>query len=74
MDDRWFVFLEDDWIYFHRSWTGYCIFWLQLIPSANGAIVGKSFVNCDAAQYQAADVVEERQRLKALLDAGVLER
>lgn len=51
-----------------------CIFWLQLIPSANGAIVGKSFVNCDAAQYQAADVVEERQRLKALLDAGVLER
>jgi hypothetical protein len=25
-DDRWFIFFEKDWLYFHRSWMGRCIF------------------------------------------------
>lgn len=23
MDDRWFVYFDNDWVYLHRSWTGY---------------------------------------------------
>ena len=26
MDDKWFIMYEDDWLYFHRSWTGQCVF------------------------------------------------
>jgi uncharacterized protein (TIGR02452 family) len=26
MEDKWFVFWEDDVLYFHRSWTGICIY------------------------------------------------
>ncbi len=26
MEDKWFIFFEDDKIYFHRSWTGYGVF------------------------------------------------
>jgi hypothetical protein len=22
MEDKWFVFMDNDWLYFHRSWTG----------------------------------------------------
>jgi hypothetical protein len=22
MDDRWFIYCENEWLYFHRSWTG----------------------------------------------------
>jgi hypothetical protein len=29
MDDRWFIFSEMDWLYFHRSWTGRCIFQIR---------------------------------------------
>lgn len=74
MDDKWFVFCEDDWVYFHRSWTGFCVFWLQLIPSADGASVGTSVVDCDATQYRAADVTEERRRLRELIYSVILER
>ncbi len=23
MEDKWFIFLQNDWLYFHRSWTGF---------------------------------------------------
>jgi hypothetical protein len=26
MEDKWFVFYEEPWLYFHRSWTGACIY------------------------------------------------
>ncbi len=26
MEDKWFVFFEDPWLYLHRSWTGFCVF------------------------------------------------
>ena len=26
MDDKWEVFLEEDVLHFHRSWTGFCMF------------------------------------------------
>ena len=26
MEDKWFIFYEDGWLYFHRSWTGFGIF------------------------------------------------
>ena len=34
MDDKWFVYSEDGWIYFVRSWTGNHIFGLKLHPTA----------------------------------------
>ena len=26
MEDKWFIYFENDWLYFHRSWTGNGIF------------------------------------------------
>ncbi|MGQ9643783.1 MAG: hypothetical protein ACUVT3_08005 [Ignavibacterium sp.] len=26
MEDKWFVFHDNDWLYFHRSWTGFGIY------------------------------------------------
>src|SRR5262249_61512865 len=25
MEDRWFIYFEDPWLFLHRSWTGFCI-------------------------------------------------
>lgn len=30
MEDKWFIYLDGDWIFFHRSWTGDCIYQLRL--------------------------------------------
>jgi ADP-ribosyl-[dinitrogen reductase] hydrolase len=31
MEDKWFIFYEDGWLYFHRSWTGFGIYKAQII-------------------------------------------
>jgi len=30
MEDHWFIFFEKPWLYFHRSWTGICVYTLRL--------------------------------------------
>jgi hypothetical protein len=37
MDDRWFIYFEDNTLYLHRSWTGYCVFVLSLSEIDNAA-------------------------------------
>jgi hypothetical protein len=31
MEDKWFIYFENDWLYFHRSWTGNGIFKVEII-------------------------------------------
>ena len=30
MDSKWFMYCEDDKMYIHRSWTGYCLYIVEL--------------------------------------------
>lgn len=52
MEDRWFVFFEDDWLYFHRSWTGHCIFQVKLKTTGRGCLVEEAWANQDESQYR----------------------
>ncbi len=47
MEDKWFTYLEDDWLYFHRSWTGFCIYQVSLKQIGDNYIVGEAWVNRD---------------------------
>ncbi len=51
MEDKWFIFYEDSWLYLHRSWTGYCIFALKFEPLDDGFAIIESWVNTDPRQY-----------------------
>ena len=35
MDDRWFIYSEDLWVNFHRSWMGDCIFRVRFDKTAD---------------------------------------
>ncbi len=50
MDDRWFFYLEDDWLHIHRSWTGYCIFQVRLEKFEDGYSIAEAWVNDDPEQ------------------------
>lgn len=50
MDDKWFFFLENDWLYIHRSWTGFCIFEVRLEKVCNDYKVAEAWVNDDPKQ------------------------
>lgn len=31
MEDKWFIYFENDWLFFHRSWTGNCIYQAHIL-------------------------------------------
>ncbi|MEM9276692.1 MAG: hypothetical protein AAGA80_27695 [Cyanobacteria bacterium P01_F01_bin.143] len=51
MEDKWFIYLEDNWLYYHRSWTGYCIFEVRLEKVDNGYKIAEAWVNDDPSQH-----------------------
>jgi hypothetical protein len=40
MDDHWAAFMEDDWLYFLRSWSGICKYMVKIerLPDGTGRI------------------------------------
>lgn len=52
MDDKWFVFFENDWLYFHRSWTGICVYQVKLAKDKNQYHVTEAWVNRNFKQYK----------------------
>lgn len=64
MEDKWFYFVEDDVLYAHRSWTGYCIFTLELSSGSQHTAV----VNRDPEQYNNRNTEDDRGYLNELLD------
>lgn len=49
-DDKWFVYVEDDVVHLHRSWTGYCIFEVELEPAGDTYEVKAAWANRDPEQ------------------------
>ena len=60
MEDKWFIYCEDDKVFFHRSWTGYCIFILDLITHM-------VTVNRDDNQYAGRDIENDKKVLLGVL-------
>jgi hypothetical protein len=55
MEDKWFVYLEDDGLYFHRSWTGIYIYQVRLEASGDGYRVAETWANRDPEQHKNTD-------------------
>lgn len=65
MDERWFVFFESNWIYFHRSWTGYCVFQVKLEPTGNEKWrVTEAWSTTDPKHYRSRDVKKNNEVLR----------
>lgn len=72
MEDKWCIVLADDWLYFHRSWTGLCIYQLRLAPAGQGYRVAEAWVNQDPQQYHGTDDFYDRTFLNGLIDYFLL--
>ena len=72
MEDKWFIFFEAGWLYFHRSWTGNCIFQAQFRETDAGWAVTQFLVNRDPDQYQSDSDDYDRQLLRFLIDSLLL--
>lgn len=63
MDDRWCFYVEDGWAHIHRSWTGLCMYILELGPGP----VHRVIVNQDPEQFTGS-VEEALNILDTILD------
>jgi hypothetical protein len=72
MEDKWFIYSEAGWVYFHRSWTGACIYALRLGGAPGGVRVVDSWINRDPSQYKSTDIDYDRKIVAFLIDAILL--
>lgn len=74
MEDKWFIYFHEAWLYFHRSWTGACIYAVRLDGLEAGVRVSDSWVNRDSDQYKSVDLEYDRELVAFLIDALLLEK
>jgi hypothetical protein len=72
MDDKWFIFFEDGWLYFHRSWTGHCIYGVKIDGSPNGVLVTDAWVNRDKEQYNSSSLETDARMVQQLITSLLL--
>ena len=72
MDDKWFIYFEDGWLYFHRSWSGHCIYAVRLDGSPAGVRVVEAWVNRDREQYNSPDIETDKRMVEQLIRTRLL--
>lgn len=52
MEDKWFMYYQDGKLYCHRSWTGFCIY---IVDIPENGMITNALVNRDSEQYKCTD-------------------
>lgn len=74
MEDKWFIFAEDDKLYLHRSWTGFCIYQLTLVKEGAGYVVAEALANRDQGQYSGGNDAYDAKLVLFLIDHLLLNK
>jgi len=72
MEDKWFIYHEDDWLYFHHSWVHCGIYRARLVKKRNGVAIEEFEVERHPKIYRNED--EEDVVIFATLIANLLLR
>jgi hypothetical protein len=71
MEEKWFYYYENDWLYFHRSWTCNGIYQAKLIRESEGFSIREFWVERDNSKYRNLDDEEDLKMFKELIDWGI---
>jgi ADP-ribosyl-[dinitrogen reductase] hydrolase len=74
MEDKWFLYWKDDALYFHRSWTGFCIYVARFRREADGWRMIEADLNRDPEQYLGRDEATDATMVSQLIDVLLLDR
>jgi len=74
MEDKWFLYWQDDRLFFHRSWTGLCIFVVRFAPEGESYRMLEAEVNRDPEQYGQTSDDEDAHMISTLIDLLLLQR
>jgi hypothetical protein len=74
MEDKWFMFLEENTLYIHRSWTGNCIYQLRFLRENTKYVIRDACVNRDQTQYAGSNDDYDAKLLLFLIDHLLLKK
>jgi hypothetical protein len=72
MEDKWFIFYEDGELYFHRSWTGRCLYVVRFKEEGEGFIMYEADINRNPEQYRETDPQRDIDIVNRLIDRVLL--
>lgn len=69
MDQKWFIYCTDEYIFFHRSWTGNLIYKVYIYEGPDGEwVLTSAEINRDPEQYGGTDAAEDERIIFELID------
>jgi hypothetical protein len=74
MEDKWFIYWENDALYFHRSWTGFCIYVARFTTQGECHRMIEADVNRDPEQYGQTSDERDAQMISYLIDVLLLQK
>ena len=74
MEDKWFVYWKGRDLYFHRSWTGFCLYIVHFEVENIGAKAVEAILNRDPDQYRCTDDLYDAKMIQYLIDVLLLRR
>ena len=79
MEDKWFIYFEEGWLFFHRSWTGHGIYQVRVEPcdpqdqlSTSRYRIAEAWVSRDASIYRFTDDEHDRALVLFLIERFLL--
>jgi len=72
MEDKWFIFYEKDWLYFHRSWTGFGIYKAQVIKEEDGYSIKEFWAERNKENYNNEEDNTDIETISFLIARGLL--
>ena len=72
MEDRWFIYFEDQWLYFHRSWTGFGIYKARLIKENEKFIINEFWKEGNLDKYGNNNDEKDIENFTFLIAEGLL--
>jgi len=73
-DDKWLIFREGDKLYFHRSWTGLCIYEVHLQMRDTRIYFSSCYINRNPKQYPGTNDAYDLALINWLVDELLLSK
>ena len=72
MEDHWSIFLENGWLYFVRSWTGFCVYKVRVEQKNDTARITEAWVSRDSRQYSSTNAKNDAEMLAMVIENVLL--
>ena len=72
MDEKWFIFMEENRLFAHRSWTGLGVYEARFTPVDGGYIIESAVVAGDRSEYKRSSDQDESLILEVLVAGHLL--